>query len=126
MAVPRKKLLIVEDDEHVSKVYEVKFSKEGYEVIFARNGEEGVEKITKEKPDLIILDLMMPKKDGFVVLEEIKKVPDLSKIPVMILSNLGQETDKERALALGANEYLVKIDYSMQEVIDKAKSYLNK
>lgn len=124
MSEPRKKLLIVEDDEHVSKVYEAKFTKEGFETVFARNGEEGVTKIASEKPDLIILDLMVPKKDGFVVLEEIKKNPELAKIPVIVLSNLGQESDKARAMALGANEYLVKIDYSMQEVVNRAKSYL--
>ncbi|MFA5997008.1 MAG: response regulator [Candidatus Paceibacterota bacterium] len=124
MSELKKKLLIVEDDEHVSKVYAAKFAKEGYETIFAVNGEEGVKKITEEKPDLVILDLMVPKKDGFTVLEEIKKIPELAKIPVIILSNLGQESDKARALALGANEYLVKIDNSMQDVVDRAKAYL--
>ncbi|MCK9344742.1 MAG: response regulator [Candidatus Pacebacteria bacterium] len=119
-----KKLLIVEDDEHVAKVYDVKFSKEGYQTVFATNGEDAIAKITTEKPDLIILDLMMPLKDGFGVLEEIKKNPDLARIPVIVLSNLGQPSDQERALALGANEYLVKVNYSMQEVVDKVKSYL--
>lgn len=121
----KKRILIVEDDEHISKVYDVKFKKEGYETIFAVNGEEGVEKITTEKPDLIILDLMVPRKDGFGVLEDIKKNPDLAKIPVLVLSNLGQQSDKDRALALGANEYLIKVNYSMQDVVDRAKSYLS-
>lgn len=121
----KKKILIIEDDEHVSKVYEMKFSKEGYDTIFVTNGEDGVEKIAIEKPDLIILDLMVPRKDGFVVLEEIKKNPDLAKIPVLVLSNLGQQSDKDRAIALGANEYFVKVSHSMQEVVDRAKSYLN-
>lgn len=121
----KRKILIVEDDEHVSRVYEMKFSKEGYDTIFVTNGEDGVEKIATEKPDLIILDLMVPRKDGFVVLEEIKKDPDLAKIPVLVLSNLGQQSDKDRAFALGANEYLVKVNYSMKEVVDRAKSYLS-
>ncbi|OHA79304.1 MAG: hypothetical protein A2747_02575 [Candidatus Yonathbacteria bacterium RIFCSPHIGHO2_01_FULL_44_41] len=121
----RKKILVVEDDEHISKVYHVKLSKEGYDTVFAVNGEEGIEKITIEKPDLIILDLMVPKKDGFAVLEEIKKNPDLAKIPVLVLSNLGQQSDKDRAIALGANEYMVKVNYSMQEVVDRARSYLS-
>jgi len=103
----------------------VKLSKEGYDTVFAVNGEEGIEKITIEKPDLIILDLMVPKKDGFAVLEEIKKNPDLAKIPVLVLSNLGQQSDKDRAIALGANEYMVKVNYSMQEVVDRARSYLS-
>ena len=121
----RKKILVVEDDEHISKVYHVKLSKEGYDTVFAVNGEEGIEKITIEKPDLIILDLIVPKKDGFAVLEEIKKNPDLAKIPVLVLSNLGQQSDKDRAIALGANEYMVKVNYSMQEVVDRARSYLS-
>ena len=115
----KKKILIIEDDEHVSKVYEIKFSKEGYDTIFVVNGEDGVEKIATEKPDLIILDLMVPKKDGFVILEEIKKNPELAKIPVLVLSNLGQQSDKDRAMSLGANEYLVKVSHSMQDRFNK-------
>lgn len=120
----KKKILIIEDDDHVSKVYQVKFMKEGYNTVFINNGEEAVEKIAAEKPDLIILDLMMPRKDGFVILEEIKKEPNLPKIPILVLSNLGQQSDKDRALGLGANEYMVKVNFSMQEVIEKAKSFL--
>lgn len=119
-----KKIMIVEDDDHISKVYEIKFSKEGLVSTIARDGEEAVEKITTEKPSLIILDLMIPKKDGFWVLEEIKKNADLAKIPVLVLSNLGQKSDQDRALALGAREYLVKVDYSIQDIVDKVKGYL--
>lgn len=120
----KKKLLIIEDDEHVSRVYDVKFTHEGYQTVFAKNGNEALEKIALEKPDLIILDLMIPGKDGFAVLEEVKQNQELAAIPIIILSNLGQPSDQERALALGAREYLVKVDYSMQEVINKVKSYL--
>ncbi len=116
--------MIVEDDEHISKVYEIKLAKEGIESSLAKDGEEAVAKITSEKPDLIILDLMIPKKDGFEVLEEIKKNPDTAGIPVIVLSNLGQQTDQDRALHLGANEYLVKVDNPIQEVINKVKGYL--
>lgn len=120
----KKKILIIEDDEHVAKIYEIKFSKEGYNIILAVNGEEGIEKIKNERPNLIFLDLMMPKKDGFMVLEEIKKNPELAKIPILAISNLGQQSDKDRAIALGAKEYLVKVEYSMQEVVDRARKYL--
>lgn len=119
-----KKVVVVEDDEHISKVYQVKLQKEGIEVILARDGEEAVAMISSEKPDLVLLDLMIPKKDGFGVLEDIKKIPELANIPVIVLSNLGQQSDQERALALGAVEYLVKVDYPIQEVIDKVKGYL--
>lgn len=124
MDAHKKKILIIEDDEHVSKVYEMKFTKEGYETVFVVSGEDAVEKVTAERPNLIILDLMIPKKDGFAILEEIKKNPSVSKIPVLVLSNLGGKADQDRAMALGANEYMVKVNYSMQEVIDRAKSYL--
>lgn len=121
----KKKVIVVEDDEHISKVYEIKLAKENITAIVARDGEEAVIKIAAEKPNLIILDLMIPKKDGFGVLEDIKKNPELASIPVIILSNLGQTSDQERALALGANEYLVKVDYPIQEIIDKVKGYLS-
>lgn len=121
-----KKILIIEDDEHVSKVYQVKFAKEGYETVFAKNGEEAIIKVSESIPDIIILDLMIPKNDGFFVLEEIKKNPNLQNVPVIVLSNLGQDSDKTRALELGASEYLVKVEHSMQEVMDKVKSYLDK
>ena len=121
-----KKVMIVEDDEHISKVYEIKFAKEGISTSVARDGEDAVVKITAEKPSLIILDLMIPKKDGFWVLEEIKKNPDLATIPVLVLSNLGQKSDQDRALGLGANEYLVKVDFSIQDIIEKVKGYLAK
>lgn len=124
MDTNNKKVMIVEDDEHISKVYEIKLAKEGIASSLARDGEEAVAKITAEKPALILLDLMLPKKDGFWVLEEIKKNPELANIPVIVLSNLGQQSDQDRALALGANEYLVKVDYPIQEVVDKAKGYL--
>lgn len=124
METNKKKVMIVEDDEHISKVYEIKFAKEGFATSLARDGEEAVAKITAEKPDIILIDLMLPKKDGFGVLEDIKKVPELAKIPVIILSNLGQKGDKDRALGLGANEYLVKVDYPIQEIIDKVKGCL--
>lgn len=122
----KKKVIVVEDDEHISKVYEIKLARENIASMVARDGEEAVTMITAEKPDLVILDLMIPKKDGFGVLEEIKKNPDLAGIPVIILSNLGQKSDQDRALALGANEYLVKVDYPIQDIIDKVKGYLGR
>ena len=124
MDTNKKKVMIVEDDEHISKVYEIKLAKEGYATSLAVDGDEAVAKITSEKPDLILLDLMIPKKDGFGVLEDIKKVPSLAGIPVIVLSNLGQQSDQDRALGLGANEYLVKVDYPIQEVVNRIKKYL--
>ncbi len=125
MDFTNKKILIVEDDIHISKVYEIKFTKNGFITSIALDGEEAVAKIIAEKPDLVLLDLMLPKKDGFSVLEDIKKIPELAHIPIIVLSNLGQQVDKDRAIALGAREYLVKVDYPIQDVIDKVKAYLS-
>ncbi len=125
MAENKKKVLIAEDDEHISKVYEIKLAKEGFATSLARDGEEAVAKITAEKPDIVLLDLMLPKKDGFGVLEDIKKNPELANIPIIVLSNLGQKSDQDRTLALGAKEYLVKVDNPIQDVIDKVKGYLS-
>ena len=122
---PEEKLiLIVDDDESVWDLHNYIVSKEGFRVEKAADGKEAVEKARLLCPALIILDLMLPKRNGFAILEEIKKNPDIASIPVLILSNLGQKGDQDRALALGAKEYLVKVNHSMQEVVDKAKSYL--
>ena len=125
MAESSKKVLIVEDDQQISRVYEIQLKKEGISTIVARDGEEAIKLLMKEKPDLVVLDLMLPKKDGFDVLREVRGNPDLSKIPMIIISNLGQADDKTRALELGATEYLVKIDQSILEIIKKIKNYLN-
>ncbi|KKT30119.1 MAG: OmpR-like protein [Parcubacteria group bacterium GW2011_GWA1_44_13] len=120
----KKKILIIEDDEHISRVYEMRFLKDGYNTVLVANGEQAVEKVTSEKPNLIILDLMVPRKDGFAILEEIKKNPSTASIPVLVLSNLGGKDDQKRALGLGANDYMVKVENSMQEVIERAKKFL--
>lgn len=120
----KKKIMIVEDDEDISKVYEIKFSKEGLDILTAKDGEEAISKISEEKPDFILLDLMIPKKDGFAVLEEIKKNPKLSKIPIVVLSNLGSKVDQKKAIDLGADEFLVKASNPIQTIIDKVIKYI--
>ena len=119
----KRKIIIVEDDEHIAKVYRLKLESEGMDPVIASDGEEALEKIIKEKPDLILLDLMLPKKDGFWVLDKVRQNKDFLKTPVIVLSNLWEQADKERALVLGANDYLVKIDTTIQEVVDKINSY---
>jgi DNA-binding response OmpR family regulator len=121
-----KKVLIVEDDPHISKVYEIQLGKAGILTALARDGEEAVKMMDEENPNLFILDLMIPKKDGFWVLEEIRKNSKFIKTPVLIISNLGQKSDESRALELGATEYLIKIDHPIQEVVNKVKAYLEK
>lgn len=126
MADTKKKVLIIEDDDHVSKVYDIKLKMENIDTIIARDGEEGVKVCIAEKPDLILLDLMLPKKDGFMVLEEIKKDSSgCKKAPVIVLSNLGQQSDIEKAKKLGAAEYLVKSDTKITDIVEKVKFHLH-
>lgn len=120
------KILIAEDDKFISRAYGNGLQQAGYKVFTATTGVEAEEVVKKEKPDLILLDLIMPEKDGFEFLKEIKKSKKLKDIPVLILSNLGQDSDIEKGKKLGAVDYLVKTDYSMQKVIDKIDSYLKK
>ncbi|HMB65358.1 MAG TPA: response regulator [Patescibacteria group bacterium] len=120
----KQKILIAEDDKFISRAYGNGLQQAGFEVLIATDGVKAKEMIKKKKPDLILLDLIMPEKDGFDVLKEIKKDSKLKKIPVLILSNLGQDPDIEKGKELGAVDYLVKTDYSMSKVIDKIKSCL--
>ena len=117
-------ILIVEDDKFLSKIYLTKFNKIGLETEIAYDGEEGLEKMRAEKPKLILLDLIMPKMDGFEVLETMNADPELKKIPVLVLSNLGQEADVQRAKKLGAKKFIVKSDTSIQEVVALVKEHI--
>jgi len=126
MSENKPKILIIEDDQRINKVYMAKLSVEGITVMTALDGEEGLRKIYSEKPDLILLDLMLPRKSGFDILKEIKADPKVKDIPVIILSNLAQEKEIEQGLALGAVDYLVKTDYSIQQVMEKIKKALEK
>jgi DNA-binding response OmpR family regulator len=117
------KILIVEDDKFLRLLLERKLKNESFEVVAAEDGEEALEKIVTEKPDLILLDIILPKKSGFVVLEEINKDENLKRIPVFIISNLGQPEDIERGKNLGAKEYFVKAGLSLEELIKKIKIF---
>ncbi|MBU0540125.1 response regulator [bacterium] len=126
-AVPTKKtepqpsVLIAEDDVFLLKVFQVKFKKAGFNVISAKDGDETLEKLRTENPDILLLDLVMPQKSGFEVLEELKRNPSAKKIPIIIVSNLGQETDVKHAKELGADEYIIKANYTLQQIVDLVK-----
>ncbi len=119
------KILFVDDDNFLRKVYEAELKDRNFEVILASDGEEGLEKAQLEDPDLIILDMIMPKKSGFEVLTELQRNPKTRNIPVIILSNLGQEDDKKRGIDLGAVDYLIKDNISLGILVDKINQYLN-
>lgn len=120
------RVLLVEDDKFISRAYKDGLEREGFEIDTAFDGIEAMQKLQSSPPDLVLLDLILPEKDGFAVLEEIQMNEKLKRIPVVILSNLGQESDIEKGRALGATDYLIKADVSMKDVIEKVKFYLAK
>jgi len=122
----KPKILMIEEDRFLRKIYRDKFSRLGFEFLEATNGEEGLNKVIYEKPNAVILDLMLPKKNGFDVLIEIKRNKNTQTIPVIILSNLGQESDIKKGLSLGAEDYLVKPEVSLSEVVEKVKEQVAK
>lgn len=109
----------MEDDAFFQKFYSIELQEKGYEVIVAENGEIGLKKAPEFKPDLILLDIIMPKKDGFEVLKELAKKPALKKIPVLIFSTLGQEKDVEKAKELGAKDYVNKSFFDLDALLTK-------
>ncbi len=122
----KNKILLAEDDKFIYRAYKDGLERAGFEVVVTSGGRETLKKIRSEKPDLVLLDLIMPGKSGFEVLEELKMDDELKNVPVVILSNLGQDSDVERGKDLGAVDYLIKTNFSMKEVIEKVKFYLAK
>ncbi len=118
------KVLIIEDDKFLSELISTKLDKEGYEVDIALDGETGLTKIKEGKPTIILLDIMLPGIDGFEVLEKMQADEASKNIPVVILSNFGQEEKVERGLTLGAKDYLVKANFTTGEIVEKIKTTL--
>jgi len=116
------KVLIIEDDHFLSNILKNRLVKDGLEVVQAFDGNEGLAALRQDKPDLILLDLIMPQVSGFEVLEAISTDPELSKIPVFIASNLGQDTDIQKAKSLGAMDYYVKVRTSIDELANIVKN----
>jgi CheY-like chemotaxis protein len=113
------KILVAEDDKFLDSAYRAKLTKTGFEVQIATDGEEALKILETFTPDIILLDLVMPKKDGFTTLEELKKSDTLKNIPVIVASNLGQKEDLDKATALGAVDYVIKSDLSLDALITK-------
>ncbi len=116
-------VLIAEDDISYARVGKMKLMHEGYDVAVAKNGEIALSLMREHKPDLLLLDLIMPIKDGFETLQEMKIDPTLSSVPVVVLTNLGQDSDKQKAFELGAKEYLIKSNISIYELLDLVRKY---
>jgi len=120
----RKELLLIEDEQIMIDLLEKKLRKEGYKVSVAKDGLEGLERIRERKPDLILLDIIMPKMSGFEVMKEMQKDPELSEIPVIIISNSGQPVELDKARQLGAKDWLIKTEFDPREVIEKVKKQI--
>lgn len=118
-------IVIVEDDRFLSKMYTDKFQIEGFNVLTAADGEEGLNLILEKKPKLVILDMMLPKSSGYDLLVKLRKDPYGKNVPVIALTNLAQKDEAKKALELGAKEYLVKAMYTPDEVIEKVKHHLS-
>jgi len=119
-----KTILVIEDDKFLRELISRKLTGEGFDVLEAVDGEDGVKKIKEEKPDIVLLDLILPGIDGFEVLAKLRDDPEISSIPVIILSNLGQREEVEKGLKLGAIDYLIKAHFTPGEIIEKIKNIL--
>lgn len=123
-----KKILIVEDEKFLREICEQKFQRLGFEVSSAVDGPSGLEKIRAGKPNIVLLDIILPNMDGFEILKTVRADADLSvrQIPIIILSNLGQESEIEKGRQLGANDYLVKTNFTIDEIVSKVQALLEK
>ncbi len=121
-----KKIAIIEDDLEIKDMYRIKLELGGYEVVSAENGADALKLIKSEKPDLVLLDLLLPEKDGYEVLEELKKSDDkhIKSIPVIVISNLSNENDILEAKELGATDFLIKAKINPASVLEKVNSML--
>ena len=118
------KILLIEDDPFLLSMYATKFELEGFEIVSAEDGEKALKTASKEKPDIILLDVLLPKMDGFEVLKELKINAETKAAPVILLTNLSQRDDVEKGLALGAVDYLIKAHFMPTEVVEKIKKIL--
>ena len=119
-----KRILLVEDDEFLAELYATKLNLEGFEVSLAVDGEKGLKMTGEEMPDLVLLDIILPKMDGFEVLKQLKADAKTKPIPVILLTNLSQKDEVKKGLELGAIDYLIKAHFMPSEVVKKIKQTL--
>lgn len=119
-----KKVLLVEDDPLILKMYQAKFQNEGYKVSVAEDGVHGLSMVTEEKPDIILLDIMMPQMSGIDFLKKLRATESGKNIPVLVLTNLSEKTEEQDAVSLGVKEYLLKASLTPAEIVEKVKKYV--
>lgn len=120
-----KNILLIEDDPFLIDIYSTKLEADGFEIEVAKNGEEALTKLKEKKPDLVVLDIVLPRLDGWEVLAKIKEDPERKDLKVILLSNLGQKEEVEKGLALGAIRYLIKAHHTPTEVVEEIKKCLS-
>lgn len=118
------KILLVEDETMLASMYETKFKNEGLDITVAHDGEEGLAKAKAGQFDIFLVDIIMPKLDGFAVLKELRGLPQYKKTPIILLTNLGQEEDMKKGQSLGATDYLVKANFTPSQVAAKIREIL--
>lgn len=126
MAQKKATILLVEDDTFIAGMYQTKLSMLGYTVRTAVDGEVGWAELQKETPDLLLLDIVLPKKDGFEILGDIRSSEKMKNLPVILLTNLGQKPDVQKGLELGADDYIIKAHFTPSEVVEKIEKMLTK
>ncbi len=119
-----KKILIVEDERMLAEMYKDRFTQEGFEVYCAPDAEEGIETAQKVRPDLIILDILLPRENGTDFLEKLRKMEEIASTPVVAFSNYDDTDSKKKAMNLGAKDYLIKTDHTPKEILEKVREYL--
>ncbi|MCK4554618.1 response regulator [Candidatus Parcubacteria bacterium] len=124
MGSEKIKILLIEDDPFLLSMYATKFESENFKVIIAEDGEKGLKLAAREMPSIILLDILLPKMDGFEVLKELKNNKATGYIPVILLTNLSQKTEIEQGLSMGAEDYLIKAHFMPSEVVEKIKQVL--
>lgn len=125
MSEDKKRILLVEDDKLLSELYSTKLTENGFEVEIALDGEEGLKKIKESKPDLVLLDIVLPKKDGFEILQAMNDDGSINSNVVIALTNLGQKEEVDKGMRLGAKDYIIKAHFTPTEVLAKIRKYLN-
>ena len=118
------KIVLIEDDTFLGGMYVTKLNLEGFDVKLAEDGEKGLKLVKSEQPDLVLLDIILPKMSGFDVLKDIKADKDTKDLPVILLTNLGQREDVQKGIKLGAKDYLIKAHFMPSEVVTKIKALI--
>ncbi|MDD4625415.1 MAG: response regulator [Candidatus Pacebacteria bacterium] len=124
--MPKLKILVVEDEQILAEMYQDKFKKEGFEVIVAKDGKEGIKMMREQKPALVLLDILLPNENGIDFLKKQKKDPKLSSIPIIVFSNFDDPETKKETLDLGVKEYLIKSNHNPREIVEQIKKYIKK